>query len=69
MVFQRELHFEFQVLDATDIGVTEEFDFLILNATLTMLEDKMFEDALSSAANALKADGKLVVFDYFHPWQ
>jgi SAM-dependent methyltransferase len=60
---------EFRVADITNLNYEAEFDYVIANAVLCGLEDDDFSLAAESISKALKPEGALIAFDWFHPWK
>ena len=48
---------------------SERFDVVIVNAVLYMFDEEQYDRALRSVANALKADGKTIFYDFAHPFE
>jgi SAM-dependent methyltransferase len=59
----------FECMDVLDLGKREEFDVIVVNAVLYLLEEGAVEKAFREMAEALRPGGTLVVFDFFHPWE
>lgn len=45
-----------------------QFDIVIVNAVLYMLDDKQYQQALSSIAKCLRSDGVCLIYDFAHPF-
>jgi len=58
---------EFKVLNLLKLPA-EICDIVIVNAVLYMMEDDQFEHSIKNLANCLPRGGKLIVFDFFHPF-
>lgn len=57
----------FERLDITDLP-PERFDVVIANAVLYMFDEVQYDRALKSLATSLKTDGRLLVYDFAHPF-
>jgi SAM-dependent methyltransferase len=57
---------DFEVVDIT--GLEGEYDFVVANAILFLLDDDDLDSAAASAAGALRAGGAFLAFDWFHPF-
>lgn len=58
----------FKLLDIMDLPQSTQYDLIVVNAVLYMMEDAHFEQALRSMAGVLPPGGAIVVFDFFHPF-
>lgn len=59
----------FKNLNILDLPKDSRYDIIVVNAVLYMMEDREFEGALRSMAQALAPGGAVVVFDFFHPFE
>lgn len=59
----------FKNLNILDLPKDTRYDIIVVNAVLYMMEDREFEGALRSLAQALEPGGAVVVFDFFHPFE
>lgn len=59
----------FKNLNILDLPKDSRYDIIVVNAVLYMMEDREFEGALRSMAQALVPGGAVVVFDFFHPFE
>lgn len=58
---------EFKVLDLLKLPA-KICDIVIVNAVLYMMEDEQFEQSIRNLANCLASGGRMIVFDFFHPF-
>jgi SAM-dependent methyltransferase len=58
---------EFKVLDLLKLPA-EICDIVIVNAVLYMMEDEQFEQSIRNLAKCLASGGRMIVFDFFHPF-
>lgn len=58
---------EFKVLDLLKLPA-EICDIVIVNAVLYMMEDEQFEQSIRNLSNCLASGGRMIVFDFFHPF-
>ena len=58
----------FNITDLLEINKYDKYDFIIVNAVTYLLSSGEFEKALKSIHNALKSKGKIIDFDFFHPF-
>jgi len=59
---------EFRTMNILDLHADTEFDVVTVNAVLYMMDDEQFRGALDSIRAALRRDGTMIVFDFFHPF-
>lgn len=60
---------EFIHQDLLTMELEERYDFITAHAVLFMFQDREFEQALQSLHRALKPQGHLIVYDFYHPFQ
>ena len=58
----------FEVLDALDLKIDHQFDFVTVNASLPFFDDDEFDRAIRNISRVVKNHGWLVIFDWFHPF-
>jgi SAM-dependent methyltransferase len=59
----------FEEMDVLDLGHLNQFDVVVANVMLFVLGEEQFDRALCNIAAALRSHGRLVAFDYFHPFE
>lgn len=57
----------FEVMDMAELD--DEYDFVVANAILFLLDEDEFDRAIASAAAALRPGGAFLAFDWFHPYE
>lgn len=60
---------QFEIMDIVSLKAREHYDLITVNAVLYLFPEEKFASALSSIANALRAGGRLIAFDFFHSFR
>lgn len=58
----------FEEMDLLAIDREAAFDVIVVNAVLYLLGDEELERAIASVSRALRPQGTLLVFDFYHPF-
>jgi SAM-dependent methyltransferase len=60
---------KFEEMDLLKLNRRREFDIVVANAVCCLFDEEGFDTAVANIADALRAEGRLIVFDWFHPYQ
>ena len=60
---------QFEDMNVLELGNEGQFDVVTMSAVLFIFGDAEFDTAVGNIANALKAGGSFIAFDFFHPFE
>lgn len=59
----------FEEMDLQNLGFSERFDLITVNAVFGIFRENEFQNALGNIHRALRPQGWLLSFDWFHPFE